>query len=44
MHFVYIVYFWLVDHRVDSEPSENFQEIGFEDFELQQAGFEGKCP
>jgi hypothetical protein len=44
MHFVYIVYFWLVDRRVDSVPSENFQEIGFEDFELQQAGFEGKCP
>jgi hypothetical protein len=41
MHFVYIVYFRFVDRRVDSVPSENFQEIGFEDFELQQAGFEG---
>jgi hypothetical protein len=30
--------------RVESEPSENFQDINFEDIEQQQAGFEGKCP
>jgi hypothetical protein len=32
------------DHRVESEPPENFQDINFEDLEHQQAGFEGKCP
>jgi hypothetical protein len=40
---VYIAYFWLVDHRVESEPVDNFQDINFEDLEHQQAGFEGKC-
>jgi hypothetical protein len=32
------------DHRVESEPPENFQDINFEDLDQQQAGFEGKCP
>jgi hypothetical protein len=36
--------FWPADHRVESEPLENFQDINFEDPEQQQAGFEGKCP
>jgi hypothetical protein len=29
------------DHRVESEPAENFQDFNFEDIEQQQAGFEG---
>jgi hypothetical protein len=33
-----------VDRQVESEPSENFQDINFEDPEQQQARFEGKCP
>jgi hypothetical protein len=33
-----------VDRQVESEPSENFQDINFKDLEQQQAGFEGKCP
>jgi hypothetical protein len=36
--------FWPADHRVESEPLENFQDINFEDLEHQHAGFEGKCP
>jgi hypothetical protein len=41
---VYIACFWHVDHRVESEPLKNFQDIDFEDLVQQQAGFEGKCP
>jgi hypothetical protein len=44
IYFVYIACFWPVDHRLESKPSENFQDINFEDLEQQQAGFEGKCP
>jgi hypothetical protein len=40
---VYIAYFWPADHRVESEPVDNFQDINFEDLEHQQAEFEGKC-
>jgi hypothetical protein len=36
--------FRFIDHRVESEPPENFHDINFEDLEQQQAGFEGKCP
>jgi hypothetical protein len=36
--------FWPADHREESEPAENFQDINFEDLEQQQARFEGKCP
>jgi hypothetical protein len=32
------------DHRVESEPVENFHDINFEDLEQQPEGFEGKCP
>jgi hypothetical protein len=39
---VYIAYFRLVDRRVESEPLGNFQDIDFEDLELQQVGFKGK--
>jgi hypothetical protein len=39
-----IACFQPVDRQVESEPSENFQDINFEDLEQQQAGFEGKCP
>jgi hypothetical protein len=41
---MYIACFWLIDHRVESELSENFQDLNFEDLMQQQAGFEGKCP
>jgi hypothetical protein len=41
---MYIAYFWPVDHRVESELQENFQDIDFEDLDLQQVGFEGKGP
>jgi hypothetical protein len=44
IHFVYIACFRLADHRVESEPVENFQDLDIEDLEQQQAGFEGKCP
>jgi hypothetical protein len=44
IYFVYIVCFQLVDHRVESEPPENFQDIDFEDLEQRKAGFEGMCP
>jgi hypothetical protein len=40
---MYIAYFWLADHQVESEPVENFQDLDFKDLE-QPAGFEGKCP
>jgi hypothetical protein len=43
IYFVYIACFRPVDHRVESEPVENFQDLDFEDLEQQQAGFEGKC-
>jgi hypothetical protein len=42
-YFAYIAYFPHADHRVESEPVENFQDLDFEDLEQQQAGFEGKC-
>jgi hypothetical protein len=42
--FVLYCCFWPVDHRVESELLENYQDINFEDLEQQQAGFEGKCP
>jgi hypothetical protein len=42
--FFCIVCFWPVDHRVESELPENFQDLKFEDLEQKQAGFEGKCP
>jgi hypothetical protein len=42
IYFVYITYFRPVNHRVESELSENFEDIDFEDIEQQQAGFEGK--
>jgi hypothetical protein len=41
---MYIACFRLADHRVESEPVDNFQDINFEDLEHQQVGFEGKCP
>jgi hypothetical protein len=41
--FCSIPYFRPVDRQVESEPSENFQDINFEDLEQQQAGFKGKC-
>jgi hypothetical protein len=41
---VYIAYFRPVDHQLESEPPENFQEIDFEDLDQQQVGFEGNCP
>jgi hypothetical protein len=44
IYFCCITCFWPVDHRLESEPPENFQDIDFEDHEQQQAGFEGKCP
>jgi hypothetical protein len=42
--FCSIACFWPVDRHVESEPSENFQDINFKDLEQQQVGFEGKCP
>jgi hypothetical protein len=44
IYFLYIASFQPIDHRVESELLENFQDIHFEDLEQQQAGFEGKCP
>jgi hypothetical protein len=41
---MYIICFWSIDRRIESELPENFQDINFEDLEQQQAGFEGKCP
>jgi hypothetical protein len=41
---MYIACFRPIDHRVESELPENFQDIDFEDLEQQQVGFEGKCP
>jgi hypothetical protein len=43
IYFAYIAYFRPADHRVESEPVENFQDLEFEDLE-QPTGFEGKCP
>jgi hypothetical protein len=34
--------FWHVDRCIESELSENFQDIDFKDLEQQQAGFKGK--
>jgi hypothetical protein len=42
--FFSIACFRPINHQVESEPSENFQDINFKDLEQQQAGFEGKCP
>jgi hypothetical protein len=39
----YVTYFWSVDHHLESEPPENFQDVDFEDVEQRQAGFDGKC-
>jgi hypothetical protein len=39
---VYIACLRPADHRVESEPVENFHDLEFEDLE-QPAGFEGKC-
>jgi hypothetical protein len=39
---VYIIRFWHVDRHVESELSENLQDLNFEDLEQQQAGFEGR--
>jgi hypothetical protein len=44
IYFVYIACFRPMDRRVESELSENFQDINFEDLEQHQVGFEGKCP
>jgi hypothetical protein len=33
--------FRFIDHHVENELPENFQDINFEDIEQQQAGFEG---
>jgi hypothetical protein len=41
--FCSIACFRPVDRQVESEPSENFHDINFEDLEQQQAGFKGKC-
>jgi hypothetical protein len=41
---VCIACFRFIDHRVENELPENFQDIDFEDIEQLQAGFEGKCP
>jgi hypothetical protein len=40
----YLACFRPADYRVESELPENFQDINFEDLELQPVGFEGKCP
>jgi hypothetical protein len=40
---MYIACFRPADHRVESEPVENFQDLDFDDLE-QPAGFEGECP
>jgi hypothetical protein len=40
---VYIACFRPVNHRIESELPENFQDINVEDLEQQEAGFEGKC-
>jgi hypothetical protein len=42
--FCSIACFWPIDHQVESEPLQNFQDINFKDLEHQLAGFEGKCP
>jgi hypothetical protein len=34
----------IVDHHVESELPDNFQDIDFEELEQQQVQFEGKCP
>jgi hypothetical protein len=42
--FLFYCCFWPIDHCVESELPENFQDINFEDLEQQQEGFKGKCP
>jgi hypothetical protein len=42
--FYAIACFWPANHHVESELSENFQDIDFKDLEQQQEGFKGKCP
>jgi hypothetical protein len=42
--FCSIACLWPIDRKVESEPSENFQDINFKDLEQQQAGLKGKCP
>jgi hypothetical protein len=44
IYFVCIAYLWRIDHCVESELPENFQDINFEDLEQQQVGLEGMCP
>jgi hypothetical protein len=44
IYFLYIAYFWPIDHRVERELLDNFQDLNFEDLEQQQAGFEGTRP
>jgi hypothetical protein len=39
---VYITCFWPIEHRVESELPENFQDIDFEDLEQQHVGFKEK--
>jgi hypothetical protein len=43
IYFVYIVCFRPIDHYVENELLENFQDIDFEDHEQQQVEFEEKC-
>jgi hypothetical protein len=38
-----IACFQFIDHRIEKELPENFQDINFKDIEQQQAGFKGKC-
>jgi hypothetical protein len=44
IYFVYIACFRPIDHRIERELPENFQDLNFEDLGQQQARFEGKCP
>jgi hypothetical protein len=41
---MYIACFRPIDHRVESELPENFQDIDFEDLEQKQPGFKDKSP
>jgi hypothetical protein len=43
IYFVYIVCFRPIDHYVENELPENFQDIDFEDHEQQQVEFEENC-
>jgi hypothetical protein len=44
IYFCSLACFRLADRRLENAPPENFQDIDIEDLELQQEGFEGKCP